>query len=335
MSPRRPRVLALSLALPLLVGGIGGARAADPTLEPALVRVGAVGHREERVATFALVNPGEAPLEILDVKPSCSCLDVRFDRAPVPAGGRREGTVSIHFGRGSGSFHKQVDILVAGRRDPLSFHIYANFHPGVRADLLEIVLDGTLGGGGPKPREVFELRTLAPGEPPPQVDGVRIERGAHLVARLIEPGPDRARIEVAIAADHPEGAVAGELIATVNGRLFVVPIRGHVYRGIRLDPALVNFNVVRTDADRRQAIELIPADGRGFALSAVRYEPRPGSPPLVPEIVRTPREDGGWSLSLALPPAEGVKGGFGGVLVVETDHPEKPRLEITVFGHIP
>jgi len=342
MLARTPRTRSIPIAvipaIALLLSGASPpaiARGADPTLEPALVRVGAVGHREERQVAFAVVNPGGAPLEIAEVKPSCSCLTVELDRAPIPAGGRREGKVSIHFGRGTGSFHKQVDISIAGRRDPLSFHIYASFHPGVRADLLEIVLDGTLGGGGAKPSEVFELRTIAPGEPPPEVVDVKIERGEHIAARLLEPGADRARIEVSIAPGHPEGALTGEMVATVNGRLFVVPIRGHVYRGIRLDPAIVNFNVIRTDADRKQRIELIPADGKGFILGEVRYEPRPGSPAIAPEVAWTPREDGGWSLALTLPAAEGVKGGFGGLLVVETDHPEKPRLEITVFGHIP
>lgn len=327
-------IIALPLALLLLAAE---ARAADgePAIEPALARLGPVGHREERSVSFALANPGPTPLEILEVKPSCSCLEVRFDNAPIPAGGRREGTVVVSFGRGTGSFHKQVDIRVAGRREPLSFHIYASFHPGIRADLLEIVLDGTLGGGGAKPSEVFELRSIAPGEPAPAIAELRIEKGEHIAARLLEPGPDRARIEVAIAPGHPEGPIQGELTAKVNGRLFILPIRGHVYRGIRLDPALVNFNVVRTEADRRQSIELIPADGRAFTLGEVRFEPRSGTPALAIEVTRTRREDGGWSLALALPPTDGQKGGFGGVLAVETDHPEKPRLEITVFGHIP
>jgi hypothetical protein len=324
-------LLAPCLAAPAADVGIG---AGEPVLDPPMFRLGDVGHREERVVAFALTNPGDTPLEITEVRPSCSCLEVSFDESPIPAGGKREGTAKVSFGRGFGNFHKQVDFTLAGHRSPLVLHLYANFHPGIRVDALELVLDAHLGGGGPRPSTVYEIRSVSPKGPPPEVTELLVERSDQVTARLLEPAIERARIEIAAAATHPEGVIGAEVTAKVNGRLLVLPVRGTVHRGIRLEPAQVNFNVVRAPEDRIERIELIPVDGRPFELGAIRYEPRRGSIAVTPEIAPLPREDGGWTLELKLPPGEAT-GGFGGTVFVATDHPEKPEVVITVFGHIP
>ncbi len=114
-----------------------------------------------------------------------------------------------------------------------------------------------------------------------------------------------------------------------------MPIRGHLYRGIRLDPAQANFSVVKEPADRVQTIELIPADPNApFEITGTRYEPRPNAAAIEPKVEKKPRPGGGWILTLSIEPEPGQKGGFGGKLILSTDHPEKPEVEISVFGHL-
>ncbi len=320
----------------ILLATIPAARAdaAEPTIEPTMVQIGTVGHREQKRVVFRVHNPGPEPLVITNVHPSCSCISVQFDRSPIAAGAGRDGFADVSFGRGFGNFHKQIDVVIQGRRDPLTVHLLANFHPGIRTDQLEIVLDGVVGGGGAIPTVVYEIRSVTPKGPPPEVTQVAIGNSEHVTAKILEPGRERVRIEVGIAPEHPEGRIQAELTAQVNGRLVVVPIRGTVYRGIRLDPPQVNFNVVKTPEDHVERIDLIPVDDLPFQIEAIRYIPRTASLAISPRVEKVAREGGGWTLILTLDPEQGAQGGFGGTLVVDTDHPDKLKLEITVFGHL-
>ncbi len=338
----------LVLAICSLHGDLFGQSVSAPTLEPRLARVGAVGHRDERRVDFTISNPGSTPLVFTKVHPSCSCMTVEFDdKTPIPAGESRQGVVVVSFGRGFGEFHKHVDFSIRGLRSPLVLHIFASFHPGVTCKSLELVLEGFQGVASapvnadssgtkePSSTAILELVSVVPKGPPPTVTDIRWARGGeNLTTRVLEPGRDRVRIEVSYGKEHPEGPISGELNATVNGRLLIMPVRGHVYRGIRLVPPQANFNVVKTPTDYIQTIELIPADPETkFEILSSRYEARARSPSLEPTLEKKPRPGGGWILTLRINPEAGMKG-FGGNLILTTDHPDKPELTVTVFGHV-
>lgn len=312
----------------------------SPVLEPTLAKLGPTGHAEKREVSFTIRNPGSTPLSFTMVKESCSCLDVRFDASPIPAGESRDGTVVVSLGRGYSRFHKKVDFSIAGRRDPLTLHIMAQFHPGIRVGGMEVVLDAHEGGGGPMPSAIYEIISVVPKGPPPEVTDVTIVRGDHLTARLVEPEIDRARLEIAVAPDHPEGLVQGEVRVKVNGRTLQIPVRGSVFRGVRLEPARLNFNVVRTPEDLVERIELVSVDDRTLTIGEPRVVPNTarrgtGGPPPSLEVRVLPREEGGAILEVTLEVTEGFTGGFAGTVVVPTGHPDKPEVEIPYFGHVP
>jgi len=314
---------------------LGSELAPEITLEPRSARLGAVGHRETRTVDFTLTNHGSTPLTIEEAKPSCSCMTLDFSPKPIPAGEGRRGTVTIAFGRGYGKFHKQVDFRLKGRRDPISLHVFANFHPGVRVEQLELVLDAHYGGGGPTPTQILEIRSVVAKGPPPIVSELEWARGGeHLTIRTLEPGRDRARIEVGVAAEHPAGAISAELRGKINGRTFVLPVRGNVYRGIRLSPPQANFNVVKDANDWVEEVELFATDDTPFKILDLSYTARPRALELIPEIKSEETRPGLWTITLTITPKEGQQGGFGGTLNVKTDHSEKPDLQIQVFGHL-
>ena len=313
----------------------GSEPAPEVTLEPRSVRLGAIGHRETRSVDFTLTNHGSHPLTIEEAKPSCSCMTLDFSRKPIPAGEGRRGKVTISFGRGYGKFHKQVDFRLKGRRDPISLHVFANFHPGVRVEQLELVLDAHYGGGGPTPTQILEIRSVVAKGPPPVVTELEWARGGeHLSLRAVPPGRDRARIEVGVGAEHPAGAIAAELRGKINGRSFVLPVRGNVYRGIRLSPPHANFNVVKDANDWVEKVELHATDATPFKILNISYTARPRALELIPEIESEETGPGLWTITLTIAPMVGQKGGFGGTLSVKTDHSEKRDLEIQVFGHL-
>ncbi|MGA1487955.1 MAG: DUF1573 domain-containing protein [Planctomycetota bacterium] len=321
---------------PHATGAPSGKAMTAPALEPAFVRLGAVGHREKRVVEFTLRNPDSTPLVLTEVKESCSCMEVRFDARTIPPGESRSGTVTITFGRSFGDFNKHVDFRVQGRRAPLVLNIFAKLHPGVRCCSLETVREGFVGEIQGDARQVIELSSAAVQLPPPEITELRWGKGGeHLRATLLPPVRNVARIEVTYSADHPEGPVRGELNALVNGRAFLMPVRGTVSRGIRLSPPHCNFNVVREASDHTERVDLLAAGGRSFEVLSTRFQPRARTIEVPLTIETSPREGGGQTLILRISPPSGLRGAFGGTVEVETAHPERPRIEVPVFGHLP
>ena len=311
------------------------AQATGPKLEPTLARVGAVGHREERTVDFTISNPTSKPIEFSRVKASCDCMKVRFDSSPIPPGESRSGVVTISFGRSIGEFRKKVEFSVRGRRSPLSLHVFATFHPGIRCKSLEVVLEGFTKESSETAGHVLEIGTVVPKGPPPEITDIGWGRGGEgLTIERLEPTRNQVRLRIGYSAERPAGVISAELRATVNGRPFVMPVRGTVFAGIRVTPANVNFNVVRSDADQVETVELIPAKGTTFQVLSTRFEARARTAAITPTVEVAPRAEGGHRLTLKIDRSQGT-GSFGGSLWVETDHPDAPRVEVKIFGHIP
>ena len=121
--------------------------------------------------------------------------------SPIAPGESRSGVVTVSFGRSIGEFRKKVEFSVRGRRSPLTLHIFATFHPGIRSKTLEVVLEGFAGETTGTASSVLEIGTVIPKGPPPTVTDVHWVRGGEGLTierklQLFPPGRRRIRVGV-------------------------------------------------------------------------------------------------------------------------------------------
>ncbi len=306
-------------------------------IEPKRVDLGAIGHRIERTVDFVLENEGSVALEITKLTPSCDCMETTMTPGTLAPGSTRKGQVQIRFGQGFGLFEKYVNIWVKGHQLPVKFHVRAQHHPALeRPKPTSFDLYGIVGSKTPENRATVLLQRKRTGGAvgkPLSVENLRVEgdraSAGMLAAERIDRGAEGVELVVTLSPEHPEGRVIGTLQATVEGLPFQMSVKGTVYRGIRTLPDHFQFHQMLEPEKAFCELALIPADARGFAIRSIEVDP-----PKV-TIESRPRPEGGYVLTARpVPPyPTGEKGVALSVKVtIETDHPEKPRIELRCHG---
>ena len=330
------------LAHVVIAGVLAAAPAPDPdpgppeTLQilPRQVDFGSVGHRTRKSFTFTVENRTRSPVVLARVKSSCDCMKVQFDsRTAIGPGETREGTVNVRLGRGFGKFDKYIEFIPADAdRLRWKIQVRAQFHPGVRPvdHKSSFKLEGGVGVQLPESRDQLILaRTRAIGQP------IRVEElrasSPHLKVTTSAPAPDRVRIIVQLAPEHPPGAVRATVTGKVEGLAVEFPVSGQVFQGIRTKPSHFNFSRVQSPADAERKVELISIDGRPFEIEKIEIKTLRG-PKVTVEV--KPREGGGCIL--VAKPAEPfpARDRLSGKVIIRTDHPDKPVITVNYFGFI-
>jgi hypothetical protein len=176
--------------------------------------------------------------------------------------------------------------------------------------------------------EVLDMRSAGPVPSP------------HFTARVSDI-PGGKRIEVTLDPKHPEGLIRGEVRARLDGKPFVVPVAGEMFRCIKVVPTYFNFSRVSQDDPTSFVREskLSSTDGRPFkVLSATPAFLRSPDPAVTLEVQATGEGPGKPALEHELKARIGsgkkalTKGSFSGKVVIKTDHPDKPELTLSFFG---
>lgn len=82
-------------------------------------------HSETQERKFILTNMGEPPLVIQDIITSCGCTKVKYDKKPVPAGGKLEITV-IYEAEKAEYFNKTITVYCNIKSSPTILKIVGN-----------------------------------------------------------------------------------------------------------------------------------------------------------------------------------------------------------------
>ncbi|MGQ9591421.1 MAG: DUF1573 domain-containing protein [Planctomycetota bacterium] len=343
-------LLAVPSALP---GGVA--------LHPRVVDFGDRGHDERPSATLSLRNDGTAPVKVLAVEKTCDCLAIspRSIPAPIPPGGSAVLEVSMASGRAIGALEKYIDIRTDDPRAPsIRVPVRMRVFDGFSIEPRELHFDGVC-GGEPLAQSVavaFSRRDV-------KRDFALAFDGVFDPARKAAKNPHfrgsvaalkgGKRIDIVLEPTHPEGRIWAELHASLDGRKLVIPIAGEMFRWIKVVPTYFNFSRVSADDPKslRREVLLASTDGREFRIVSMTPEFRTAVPPgleleldskgAVPGQAATEHT---ISAAIALPPelrrpardeAEArASVSLSGRVVVETDHPEKPKIELSFFGFV-
>jgi uncharacterized protein (DUF58 family) len=135
-----------------------------PTASPAVVSVspevadfGAVGQGEFRVAEFSVHNPLSQPLDLLEVKTSCTCTKFDLEPKQVPPG--ETGKVTLHWSTSNRRGEVELSaLLVIKFPDDRTVGFPLNIRAEVEPDILVSPEHLSFEAGKPEVRRV----TLAP-----------------------------------------------------------------------------------------------------------------------------------------------------------------------------
>ena len=317
----------------------------DIEVSPRALDFGEAGHGERIRRTLTLRNTGDEPIRIRSARASCGCttLERSIDGQAIPPGTSLEVGVVMSSGTAIGSLEKHLDIeLGDGRRVRVATSL--RVFPDIRFPDPIPPFEGEV-RGAKCVRTVDVLSRSEKGDFELAVE--RIVTGLGSAARKddgfearVERISGGRRIIVTLLPTRAEGRFAGTIEARLDGKPFHLPISGEMFRSIRISPRDLQFGRVETGAAAKLpsvTAELISIDGKAFEILETKVELKRGAAgvewrPSVRKLDDGLRHEVLLSL---VPPASAPAGGFYGTLRIKTSHPEKPVLELGIYGFFP
>lgn len=338
---RTTRSLPPARALGLLAASLlaTAAWAAGPvaSLREAVFDAGTVQRGTDVKHDFDILNPGDAPLEITEVKATCGCMVARHASRIAPGG---VGSVSIVMSTSdfTGPVAKAVAVFTSDPANPrLDLVIKANIltpvevRPGYARF---IVVQGE--AAEPVSQELEA----------PQMEGFRV-LGAQspfpfLEAKVRAPGSGGAaaasdgdggswKVDLTLGGDAPVGPLTDYVVVQTNHpemKEIRIPVSGFVRPPVAVAPAIFDFGQYNPAEPLPGLIEVRVLSKRPVQLGEVTTDVRG-----LETAVETVEEGRRYNLRISI--AAGTrKGKATGVLTVRTDSPLQPTIEIPVSGTV-
>lgn len=116
----------------LMIGGVlawGWAQAPRLRVQPQEHNFGRVTQGTVVKARFTLINEGKAPLQIQEIKPSCSCSVTEWERRNIAPGDSSSVEVSFNTAGKVGRQRKSFSVLSNAEGSPTLFYLSGEVEP--------------------------------------------------------------------------------------------------------------------------------------------------------------------------------------------------------------
>ncbi len=334
---RLGRSLAATLTLVAIAGFAPAEEAAAPrtVVAGSVVDVGRVARGETVEHSFQISNEGNAPLEIVRVKPTCGCTVAEYDEV-IAAGESGILRAKLDTSDFRGPIAKSIRVYTNDAANPeLRLVIKAD----VRAQIdvspgyaRFVVVDGE--EYGTRRQIVWSpdfdgLELSGPISPYPFVD---------VSLRKLEPGDsdyrkgsNRWQVDVTLESDAPVGPMADYARVKTNHprqKMVRIPVSGMVRPILAVTPQVADFGRRDPKETHQATLEL-----KNLGSMAVEVESATTDlPGLEAEVEAV---EAGRLFNLVLTLAPGLeKGRFRGKVTLTTSSPRQPIIEIDVTGTV-
>ena len=321
---------ALLVAATVLAAGKPKATVAEP-----LKDVGTVSKGDKIVHDFVIKNEGDADLQITNVQPACGCTVADFDKVIKPGQTGKvhavvdSSTFSGPISKGVSVFtndpeHPQIELTIHAKVEP-----YISIKPGyaryitVQGEPLEGNIAQTLwapdgtswditGVDSPYPFLAVTFHEAKPEERLPDAKGKqwKVEMKLSNQAKV---GP--LSDYVTVHTNHPKQ------------KIVQIPVSGFVRPVVATTPPNADFGKIELKEPLKKALNI-----RNFATEPIKVTSiDPTLPKGIETKLETLEEGREYQVRIILNP-ELAKGPFLGKLVIHTDSPKVPVLEVEVKG---
>ncbi len=310
--------------------GKGKAVAVEPIAD-----VGGVAKGDNVAHDFVIKNDGTGELQITNVQPACGCTVARYDKTIAPG---KTGTVHVVIDTTtfSGAIAKYVTVYTNDPDNPqiqltvkAKIEPYIAIKPGyarfivVRGEAQQGVITQSLSATDGQPFDITGVDSPMPALKVTYREATAKERQADVKGK-------QWRVEMALSNDQaPVGAIATYVTVHTNHpkeKLVQIPVSGFVRPILAVTPPVIDFGKFDLKEPRRftfdvknyatEQIKLTSVDPSGKGIGAELQPVDPGRH---------------YSVHLTLKPDLG-KGPFEGKLMVHTDSPKVPVVEVAYRG---
>lgn len=324
--------VALLVAIPLL------AQAGKPKAVPVepIKDLGIVPKGDKVVHDFLVRNDGDAPLQITDVRASCGCTVVDYDKTIAPGQ--------------TGKVHAEVDTSTFAGPISKSVTVFTNDPDAAQIDLtvrakVEPYIQAKPGYAryitvqGEEKTGTITQTIWAPDGSSFDVTGVESPypflkasfREAKPEERLPDVQGKQWRIEMTLANDAAVGALADHVRITTTHpkqKLVTIPVSGFVRPVIAVTPAVADFGQVELREPLRRTFNV-----RNFATEPIKITGVEGGLPGLKTEIEPLTEGREYQLRLTLNPGM-AKGPINGKVLLRTDSPKRPVIEVDLQGNV-
>ncbi|HEY9423123.1 MAG TPA: DUF1573 domain-containing protein [Thermoanaerobaculia bacterium] len=334
---RYNKTVILALCAALLVAGALFAQGKPKAVAVEPIKdVGTVPKGEKIIHDFAIRNDGDAPLEISNVKPACGCTVAEYDKVIAPG---KTGKVhaEVDTATFNGAIAKGVSVFTNDPDMPaLELTVRAKVEPyiavkpgyaryvTVQGEPQEGTIAQTLWVPDGTAMEIVKVDS-----PWPFLD-VKV-REAKPEERVTEPNAKgkQWRVEMTLANNAKVGPLSDYVTIHTNHpkqKIVQVPVSGFVRPVVAVTPQVADFGRVEIKEAMRRSLNI-----RNFATEPIKVT---GVEQTVKgiEAKLEPLEEGReYQVRVTLTP-QMAKGPFTGKLMIKTDSPKVPTLEVELKG---
>lgn len=297
---------------------------------------GSIAKGDKVTQDFQIRNDGAVPLEITDVKPACGCTVASFDKTIAPG---KIGTVHLvvdtvtfngPVSKGVTVYtndpaNPQIELTVRAKVDP-----YIAVKPGyarynlVRNEAKEGTIVQTLWAPDGSPMDIVKVDSPFPFLTVSFREAQEGERQPDVKVK-------QWRVEMLMSNDAPVGPLTGYVMVHTNHpkqKLVEIPVSGFVRPVMAVTPPKADFGKLEIKEPVRKSLDV-----RNFATEPIKVIGVDTSGQGI-EAKLDPLEEGrDYAVRVILNPSM-PKGPFHGKLIIRTDSPKTPVLEVELTGTV-
>ena len=252
-------------------------------VEPAKLDLGELPEGALAPFTYTIRNTGDAPLQILDIKPTCGCTNVEMTEKTIPPGQSANLTGSFNTQARVG---RQLKSIILTTNDPshktLNLEFTAHVYQDIAVEPTYLMLGTVLRQTGIEKR----IRIRAWTDPPLEIKKIRVvEENQPIEVKLLDRKVDLREGDIAstgplttidLSVTVPKGApitiLGGKIELQTNDKnkpSLWIPFQGRISGDVYANPTRVYFGAAEPGVTLTKVVTLTSRSEQPFAIESL------------------------------------------------------------------
>ena len=285
---------------------------------------------QELKHTFTFTNIGDSPVRIIRIQNTCYCTTAFLNDKNVAPGKNAQIEVTLNIPSRNDTIKERVLLHTDSLAQPtLEFRITANARLPV-VPIPENIVFGTFSPEAFKPK-TFILRQIL--DPPLQILSVTTDSEHFSVEHETDPATGNLHGKIHLKPGIPIGDFAHllhvEFTRNENNATMTISIIGTVLGDFNVYPRQLFFGITRPGDTNRKSLTLTRLRGEPLEVKSVGAVSEHIEAELIPINAGTR-----YKINVSLNTRDAPEGDFSDTLVVQTNSPNQPKVEVPVYAKV-